>query len=497
METSRVADPRAVFRTPQWVQEAVFYQIFPDRFAASATLAKPGNLEPWESPPTTHGFKGGDLIGIVEHLDYLQDLGVTAIYLNPVFRSTANHRYHTHDYYVVDPILGGNEALDALIAQAHRRNMRIVLDGVFNHTGRGFYQFNSILENGYESPYIDWFHVYSWPLYPYGPSNLDAGYQSWWGIRDLPKFNADNREVREFLLDVGTYWIERGVDGWRLDVPNEIDDDGFWREFRTRVKAANEDAYIVGEIWGEADRWLAGDQFDAVMNYPFTRACLGFFASADLTAELAASTGLNHIEPLDAPAFGAIVDELVHRYPWSATLAQLNLLGSHDTPRYLTLAHGDDSALKLATLFQMTYPGAPCIYYGDEIGMQGGRDPENRGGLPWDESVWNRSMRDYFKRCVALRHSRPVFRSGRFLPLYARNQVYIFERQLDRDVAIVALNAGTRDETVDLAFPSSQELVYTESAFGDNVPDLVGGVLRGWHLPPRSGAVLLGHVAAV
>ena len=172
--------------TPEWVRDAVFYQIFPDRFAHSDRIAKPSNLESWHSPPTVHGFKGGDLLGVLEHLDYLQDLGVTAIYFNPIFQSVANHRYHTHDYYAIDPILGGDQALRVLLDEAHRRGMRIVLDGVFNHASRSFFQFSHIVENGPASPYVDWFIVKQYPLRPYHAPRGQHGYAAWWDMPALP-----------------------------------------------------------------------------------------------------------------------------------------------------------------------------------------------------------------------------------------------------------------------------------------------------------------------
>ena len=270
-------------QTPDWVRDAVFYQIFPDRFARSDRVPKASNLQPWGAPPTGHAYQGGDLLGVVERLDYLADLGINAIYFNPIFRSGSNHRYHTHDYFQVDPMLGGNAALRELLDAAHARGIRVVLDGVFNHASRGFFQFHDILENGPESAYLDWFHVEEWPLHPYGGGK--ANYGAWWGNRALPKLNTDTPAVRRFIWDVARYWIEFGIDGWRLDVPQEIDDDEFWREFRRVVKAANPDAYIVGEIWGEAERWLQGDQFDAVMNYGVGRAALGLFAAETLDRE--------------------------------------------------------------------------------------------------------------------------------------------------------------------------------------------------------------------
>jgi neopullulanase len=487
--------PAQIVDTPAWVRDAIFYQIFPDRFACSLAVPKPSNLEPWDSPPTSHGFKGGDLLGVVEQLDYLQDLGVNAIYLNPVFRSTANHRYHAHDYYVVDPILGGNQALERLLSEAHRRDMRVVLDGVFNHASRGFYQFSHLLENGPDSPYRDWFIVHSWPLYPYGPADQPAGYESWWNLPALPKFATDVPAVAEFLWGVGEHWIRQGIDGWRLDVPDEIDDDEFWREFRRRIKRTNPEAYIVGEIWGDARRWLAGDQFDAVMNYLFTKACLGFFAAGTegIDESVLEGTGLFPLDALDASAFRSAIDSLVNLYPWPVTLAQLNILDSHDTARYLTIARGDESSFRLATLFQMTFPGAPCLYYGDEIGIQGGRDPDCRRAFPWDQTLWNEDLQKHVKRCIALRHSCPVLRRGSYLSLYAQDDLYIFARTLGQDIAIVALNAAQGPRTVSVEIPTDGSVADLQSVWDGPAPDIVDGVLRGWQLPARSGSVLLGR----
>src|SRR5690606_37075941 len=253
------APPDVTPTVPDWVKDAVFYQVFPDRFARSERLPKPANLEPWGSPPTVHGYKGGDLLGV---LDRLEALGVNAIYLNPVFASTANHRYHTADYHAVDPLLGGDRALAELLDGAHARGMRVILDGVFNHSGRGFLPFADVLENGEKSPYLDWFHVRRLPLNAYGGGEL--GYEAWWGLPALPKLNVANPLVREFVFELGERWLRFGADGWRLDVPSEIDDDEFWREFRRRCVGAKGDAYIVGEIWELAERWVQGDMFHGV-----------------------------------------------------------------------------------------------------------------------------------------------------------------------------------------------------------------------------------------
>ncbi|GMA17539.1 alpha-amylase [Deinococcus metallilatus] len=427
--------------TPEWVKDAVFYQIFPDRFARSGRITGL-NLQPWGSPPQIHGYMGGDLWGVTQHLDHLQALGVNAIYFCPVFQSASNHRYHTHDYFQVDPMLGGNEALRALIEAAHARGIRVVLDGVFNHASRGFFQFNDLLEQGEASAYRDWFHVDGWPLQAYDDAR-PANYQAWWGIRALPKFNTNNPAVREFLLSVGTYWMQFGIDGWRLDVPNEIDDDEFWREFRRRVKAVNPDAYIVGELWGDAHRWLQGDQFDAVMNYHFTRPCLAFFAAQTLTQALNEYTGLGRVEPMDAAAFAHRMTEVTHLYHPEIVRAQLNLLDSHDTARFLTAAGGDATAFRLASVFQMTYVGAPCIYYGDEIGLPGGPDPDCRRAFPWhDEAGWDKGTLSLLQKLTAVRHATPALRRGEFRVTHAEGEGLVYAREHASGNAYVAINAA-------------------------------------------------------
>jgi len=476
---------------PAWVGDAVFYQIFPDRFAKSDRFAKPSNLEPWDSPPTSCGFKGGDLLGVVEQLDYLQDLGVTAIYFTPVFQSTANHRYHTYDYYQVDPILGGNAALRELLDEAHRRGMRVILDGVFNHASRGFFQFNHIVENGSASPYVDWFIIHSYPLRCYQSPRGQHGYEAWWGQPALPKLNVATPAVREFLWDVACHWIDFGIDGWRLDVPAEIDDDEFWREFRRRVRGRNPEAYIVGEIWGEAQRWLQGDQFDATMNYLFARACLGFFSGGNLLQEEVARTGYHSIDSLDAPAFLGEVRRLLGLYPQPVVEAQLNLLGSHDTPRFRTLTRGDDTTYRLATLFQMTYPGAPCIYYGDEIGLEGRHDPDCRGAFPWDERRWNQDMRSYVSRCIALRKAHLALRRGEFTELMAGNGVVAYGRHLGAETLIVILNPGHQPVTLDLRLDGYVgDGALLTGVWGGAAVTVAQGWAHGIPVPARDGVVL-------
>ncbi len=252
---------------PHWIQDAVFYQIFPDRFANGDFSNDPPNIQPWGSPPTQWGFQGGDLRGIIQKLDYLLDLGINAIYLNPIFLSNSNHRYNTVDYFQIDPRLGDMKDFRSFLRVAHDQGIRVVLDGVFNHCGRGFFAFLDLMENGEHSSYRDWFHVKRFPLEAFSEGKSEA-YLGWWGHKSLPKFNTDNSRVRQYLLKVARYWIEEGVDGWRLDVPNEIDDDKFWAEFRQEVKSINPDAYLLGEIWTADRRWVGMNHFDGLMNYP-------------------------------------------------------------------------------------------------------------------------------------------------------------------------------------------------------------------------------------
>ncbi len=471
--------------TPDWVQDAIFYQIFPDRFAKSERFGqdyppKPTNLQPWGAPPTTHGFQGGDLLGIIERLDYLTDLGINAIYLNPIFASASNHRYHTYDYYQIDPLLGGNRAFCEFLNAAHQRGIRVILDGVFNHASRGFFQFNHLLECGPESPYVDWFHVHGWPVNAY-LENQPPNYAAWWGLHALPKFNTNTPAVREFLWNVGTYWLEQGIDGWRLDVPNEIDDDSFWQEFRRRCKAVNPEAYIVGELWGDARRWLQGDQFDGQMNYMFTRAAYGFFAGERMDQTDTGRTGLGYMSPLDGYGFAAELHRMFNEmYDSAIVRAQMNMLGSHDTPRLMTVACHDRDTVRLMFMCLLTVPGAPNIYYGDEIGLPGRHDPDCRRAFPWhDEESWDRELLAEVQRLVALRHELPALRRGDFEVVYATHQVVVYQRRYGEKTAVVAFNAGVEPATFtvppDFSFHLPERLTET------------GEVLAGGHVVQLSG----------
>jgi cyclomaltodextrinase / maltogenic alpha-amylase / neopullulanase len=476
---------RVDIRTPDWVKDAVFYQIFPDRFAQSARVPKAAHLQPWEDAPTYHRYQGGDLLGVVERLDHIASLGVNAIYFCPVFQSASNHRYHTHDYYQVDPMLGGNAALRELIDAAHARGMKVVLDGVFNHASRGFFQFSDLLEQGQDSAYLDWFHAGPFPLSPYDDSR-PANYFAWWGNRALPKFNTHTQAVRDFLWNVAEYWMHFGIDGWRLDVPNEIDDDGFWREFRRRVKAINPEAYIVGEIWDDAHRWLEGDQFDAVMNYPFTRPCIAYFGAHTLDHAMNEASGTGHVDPMTAESFGQRMEEISRTYPLEIVQAQMNLLDSHDTARYLSVVSSDASAHHLALIFQLTYIGAPCLYYGDEIGLPGGPDPDCRRAFPWDDqSSWNTDTLALIRKLTAARHATPALQRGTFKVLQAKDDLLIYARSHNAQSAYVLMNTAKKVQTAMLTGLRAGE--YTDALSGQVVKVTEGGKLD---IPARRALVL-------
>jgi cyclomaltodextrinase len=492
---------------PDWVQDAIFYQIFPDRFAKS-TRNPSGNLlfEAWDSPPTSHGFKGGDLYGIAEKLDYLKDLGITALYLNPIFASASNHRYHAFDYYAVDPLLGGNDAFNELLKKAHKKGIRIVLDGVFNHASRGFWQFHHVLECGDGSPYRDWFlfdperltRRKHWGAYP-GPQELRAlqhedsitaiGYRGWWNLPALPKFNTNTPAVREFLFEVAEHWIKLGVDGWRLDVAEEIDDDSFWQEFRNRVRNINPEAYIVAEIWHESHRWLQGDQFDAIMNYDVTKPMLAFFPGTHLNFRVLHQQsnyhGIQHV--IDAHEFANRIDHNLRLYKQDITYAQLNLLDSHDTPRFLSCAGGDKDALKLAWLFMFSFPGAPCIYYGDEIGLDGEHDPDCRKSFPWEESQWDQDLLSYVKQVIILRKQNPALRRGDFKRLWSADGTYAFSRSLEGDTFVIALNTSESPQQVEVTYEAKKN---PKAVLGEASGISLNDNRLKFKIPARSGVML-------
>jgi cyclomaltodextrinase / maltogenic alpha-amylase / neopullulanase len=416
---------------PYWVQDSVFYQIFPDRFNNSQLDRKDIRLQPWGTAPNIWDFQGGDLRGIIQKIDYLLDLGVNGIYLNPIFQSASTHRYNTSDYYRIDPKLGDMRDFKALLEVAHRSGMRVIIDGVFNHTGRGFFAFNDILENGEHSPYRDWYTVSHFPPDAYSPGDA-VDYLAWWKFKSLPKLNSHHPAVRKYMMDVARYWIEQGADGWRLDVPNEIDDDDYWAEFRHVVRSANSDAYLVGEIWEALPRWANDQHFDGLINYPLREAILGI-----LTSEFKVSQFLER------------ADRLTTIYPRENVYSMYNLLGSHDTERVFTLLGGDMDKARLAYTLLFAFPGVPSIYYGDEVGMEGGRDPDCRRAFPWDTRSWNSDLRSWIQKLIGVRKSNPALRRGDFNRMLVEDgrRTFAFARRLGNESILVACNASATRRT--------------------------------------------------
>ena len=441
---------------PEWVQDAIFYQIFPDRFARSGKVDLGVRLDEWDEPPTLTGYKGGDLWGVIDKLDYLVELGITAIWFNPIFQSASNHRYHTHDYFQVDPLLGGNEAFDALIEAAHARDIRVILDGVFNHASRGFFPFSDLTEHQEKSAYIDWFRVSEFPITPYD-EDTPATYDAWWGLHALPKLNTDLEAVREFLWSVGTYWIERGADGWRLDVPNEIETDGFWDEFRRRVRAVNPEAYLTGEIWHAATDWVGPDgPFDGVMNYPLTTAIIAYGIGNRIDEAAIVDNNDYFVTPgLNAGAFADRIDWLMELYGPSERTSMMNLLDSHDTGRIMSMAGGESDLVVLCLALLLTMPGAPCIYYGTEAGLEGGPDPDCRRGFPWDDVDGAPEVMAAIKELISLRKAEPGLRSPVFerigpLPRTDFGRTYIYARGVGEERIVVAVNHADEADVVAL-----------------------------------------------
>ncbi|HEY9659437.1 MAG TPA: glycoside hydrolase family 13 protein [Allocoleopsis sp.] len=485
--------------TPDWVKHAVFYQIFPDRFAKGTQPLMPKlnplPLEDWDAPPTLYGYKGGNLWGVIDQLDYLKDLGVTAIYFTPIFQSSCNHRYHTHDYFAIDPLLGGDFAFYRLLEAAHWRGMKVVLDGVFNHTGRGFFFFNDILENGPHSPWLDWFKIEGWPISAYD-GDRPANYACWSNNRSLPQLNHANPAVREYIMNIAEYWIRQGIDGWRLDVPFCIDEPGFWQEFRDRVKAINPQAYIVGEIWRDAKKWLDGTQFDGVMNYVFAGLTIAYTGGDRVQREMTEGRDYDPYPGMDAATYAEKIQLLLHRYPWEIQLTQLNLLASHDTARLLTLTDNDVNSVKLANLLLLTFPGAPSIYYGDEVGLPGGVDPDCRRGFPAKEQ-WNLEILECHRKLIALRHARMSLRVGEYRLLGAEGMMYVFARLWEGDVLIVAVNPDDQTARIDLLAVASRLHAQPSTIFYITDIDAEAATKVFWtddnlfiELPPRTGIVL-------
>lgn len=373
------------FYVPDWAKKATVYQIFPTRFATTDDIPD----EEWYKTPI--GWKDnlhGNLRGIIEKLPHIKELGIDVIYMTPIFRSDSSHKYDTIDYYQVDPSVGTDQDLKDLVDSAHKMGMRVMLDGVFNHTSPEFFAFKDIVENGRNSRYYNWYYIDTLPIDP-GDHARKPSYQAFAYYGGMAKLNLNNPETADYIIDVACHYIrDFGIDGWRLDVGDEIGHE-FWNRFRKAVKSINPEALLVGEIWHYAPDFLQGDEWDTVMNYAFYKSisamiCDGSISPSEFLSQQGFLRGQYH----------------------SAVLPVLwNLIDSHDTSRFLYRAGNDKRKLALAAALQMLLPGTPFIYYGDEVGMTGGDDPDNRRGMLWDENRQDRSMYTWYQRLTYFRHT--------------------------------------------------------------------------------------------
>lgn len=443
-----------IVRHPAWFERAIFYQIGVDRFCNGDPDNDPPGVLPWGQPPTMTTFFGGDLDGIVAKLDHLTGLGVNALYLNPIFQAPSTFKYDTADYFQIDPHFGGNPAFDRLLSACHERGVRVVLDAVFNHAGLLFGPFRNVLEHGPRSAYYDWFQIREWPLSTEEPHQ---SYHTFAYTARMPKLRHDHPEVRRYLLQVAAYWTGKGIDGWRLDVANEIDH-AFWREFRHVVRAVNPEAFILGEVWLDGTTWLQGDQFDSITNYLFRSAVLDFFAYEKMG-----------VAEFDERLFSSRI-----RYKDQTNRVMFNLIGSHDVPRILDLCGGSVERVKLATVFLFAYPGIPMIYYGDEVAMKGGDFVQARHCMVWEPERQNRDMLELYRKCVCWRKQYAPLAKGKFRKLYAGEEqaVYGFARELEDEAVWAFFHNAAGETTVRVEAPKGA--CFVDLATGQTVRESQG-----------------------
>lgn len=394
-------NPADIPVTPKWVNDTVWYQIFPERFCNGDPSINPEGTLPWRNAGSVGNqeFFGGDIQGIINKLDYLKELGISGLYLTPINEAPSSHKYDTTDYTKIDPHFGTEETFMKLVEEAHARQMKVMLDGVFNHSGKYFAPWLDVLEKGPESEYYDWFMIREWPFNSGGGAAKAGQYYSFAFFDDMPKLNTNNPDVREYLLGVCETWVKKyDVDGLRLDVANEISH-VFCKELRIRMKAIKPDIYILGEIWHDAMPWLRGDEFDAVMNYPLGESIKDFWIDKGLTNE----------------DFEYTINRCYTGYMQQTNDVLFNLLDSHDTKRLRSdVKNLDEYFQQLAVLFSM--PGSPCIFYGTEIAMEGGHDPDCRRCMPWEaiEAGEFHDRIEIVKSLIHLRNEEPLLRNRNF-----------------------------------------------------------------------------------
>lgn len=409
-----------VHKVVSWADEAVFYQIFIDRFNRGDFTKDDSYIDmKCNEEPTRTSFMGGDIKGITEKLGYLEDLGINALYLTPLFVSKTNHKYDITDYYAVDPQFGTKADLKELVEKAHKKGIKVILDAVFNHSSNDTKEFLDVIKKGKNSKYFNYFIIHGDKVSVDKPN-----YEMFSNCADMPKWNNSNIEVQDFFIDIGLYWIkEFDIDGWRLDVSDEVSHD-FWRRFRKAVKKLKKDVIIVGENWHDAHAYLMGDQFDGIMNYAFRRACKQYFAH----------------ETINSKTMSERLNNILTRNTWQVNRMNLNLTDSHDTARFFTECGKNKDAMLAALAVMYMFIGMPCVYYGTELHMEGGEDPGCRRGFDWNEKDWDTEFRNKVKELISLRKIKAV-QKGHINITYDKD-CFIMERFLDGQHLTIITNKG-------------------------------------------------------
>ena len=432
---------------PEWVKDAVIYNIFPDSFATTkgnisgVSSSKLFQNDYMENPVYTTSNLGGTIRGIGENAEYLKALGINCIYINPIFAAGEYHKYDTLDYFQIDPCFGTNEEFKEMVKVMHQNGIRVIIDGVFNHCGWKFFAFEDVVKNGERSKYVDWFYRLKYPVVrPETPEEIPT-YECFAYERLMPKLNTSNKEVQEYLLKVGKYWVEEfDIDGWRLDVASEVNDD-FWREFRKAVRSVKKDCFIIGEVWESGSHWMQGDMFDSTMNYDVRKFSNYFFAQ----------------NAIDSSIFDAAVTNMLLRYRKNLQYGQLNLLDSHDVSRFLSVCEENIERWKLAVVFQMMFLGVPSIFYGDEQGFVGELEVDYRRKMEFDT---NGEIFAFYKELIELRKNEKAIRRGNYKTICANagKFLYAFSRSTEEERIIVILNASESEESLDGVWKELSEL---------------------------------------
>ena len=445
-----------MFEVPQWAANKVVYQIFPSRFAAT----QPVDKKLWyKAPITPMDDLHGNLRGIIEHLDYIKDLGIDVVYLTPIFKSNSCHKYDTIDYYQVDPSFGTTEDLKELVQKSHERGMKVVLDAVYNHSGREFFAFQDILEKGEKSKYLDWYFIDELP--PRGEWGEIPNFKCFGYYGGMPKLNLKNPEVEKYITDVACYWIkECDIDGWRLDVGDEISH-FFWKNFRKAIKAVKKDMLIIGEIWHYAGDFLEGDEWDTVMNYPF------YLNLIDLLAD----------EKINVSQFVQNLGYLKGRLNKKCYPLMWNLIDSHDTARFLHLCNDNKKKQHLAAAFQLLLPGMPMVYYGDEYAMPGANDPDCRRGMYWDEEYQDKEMYNWYKKLMQIRKAHACIVEGEMIETITNDDddTIVMIRKNGEETIAMLFNCGSRVKEFN-EYAEKYNLL-TDSAFDGKVDGLDAAVI--------------------